>query len=205
MPEKVPQILIIDDEASICELLRQALTGKNYACECVSSAKAALEMLTRQVFDLALIDIRLPDSSGLELLKQMRVLYPAVSGIMLTAIDDLATAVESVKAGAQDYITKPFDLERVYKAIQTVLTDKQTAEISANTKPTFKEIDAIALGVEARQDMLDIHSEKVIQQTIAVARQMGFPEDKIQQWVAARSAEKTQKIKQVTDSLFKLS
>ena len=204
MPRKTSRILVIDDEAPICELLQESLSKKDVICDAVSSAKTALEVLNRQVYDLALIDIRLPDISGLDLLRQIRSLYPSISTIMLTAVNDLAVAVESMKAGAQDYITKPFDLDRLDQVIQAILNAKEVPQSIENPELILNEIEAIARGVEARQDMLDVHSEKVIQKTIVVARQMGFSQDKIQQWVAAKGEEKSKKIKQVTNSLFNM-
>jgi FixJ family two-component response regulator len=113
-----------------------------------------------------------------------------------------------MKAGAEDYITKPFNLERVAKSIQTAV-NKQTAAGGTPQQvpqdPDISAIEAIALGVEARQDMLDVHFEIVVQQTLSIARRMGFSEKKLTQWTDNRRAQRTRQVKPVADSVIKLT
>jgi DNA-binding NtrC family response regulator len=198
------KILIVDDETTICNLLKEELTWEGYECVVAGNAEEALARLSESNFDAALLDIRLPDMSGMELLKQITNSYPGITPMMLTAVNDLNIAVEAMKAGAADYITKPFDLDRLGKALQSVLTKTNQPE-NETQDSTINSIESIALGVEARQEMLDAHSEKVIQQTAVIARQMNFTEEKIQEWISIRSDENSRKIKPFTDSISKLA
>jgi DNA-binding NtrC family response regulator len=201
-----PRLLIVDDEESICELLFESMTSYGYDCATAENAEQALALLPKQSFDLALLDIRLPGQSGISLLKQINASYPEIASIMLTAVNELDVAVESMKAGALDYITKPFELKKVNAALQAAQAKKSRP---VNTPVGVEDLDiaaleAIAHGVEAHQDILDIHSEKVIQQTVEIGRKMEFPEEKIKQWIAYRSGQQSSVIKQVTTSIFKL-
>ena len=189
MLENTPRVLIIDNEASICELLLDSLTSQSYACNIVSSAQDALDILNRQVFNLVLVGANLPDISGPDLLRKIRTLHPAILAVMLSSINETAGAIENAKSRA---------------LTQTAPGNQLSPHIPDIIDPSFNAIEAIALGVETRQDMLDIHSEKVIQQTLTLARQMGFSEEKIAQWEAAKKAEKSRKVQQIIDSLSKL-
>ena len=102
--------------------------------------------------------------------------------IMITAINDVDTAVEAMKLGALDYIVKPLDLDKVSASIDTAL---ETKEATAS-KPSAS-IDAIALGVEVKLDPLSNYSKLVTERTVEVARRLGIDEEEIQQWVAERA------------------
>lgn len=83
------------------------------------------------------------------------------------------------------------------------MSDEKTQVLAEDDEISICELlKAIALGVEARQDMLDMHSEKVTSQTVYIAQKMGFPEEKIQKWVAARYKEQSQKVKLVINSII---
>jgi DNA-binding NtrC family response regulator len=207
MEAKYLKILIVDDEISICELLREELTIRGYCCETTSSAKEALARLAADIYDAALLDIRLPDMSGIELLKIIANGYPTLPPIMLTAVNDLPIAVDTMKAGAVDYITKPFDFDKLDAALRSALDNKNNSryhDTDIIEDKTINDIEAIAQGVEARQQILDVHDEKVVHQTVDIARSMGFSEDKIQRWVAARTDIRSRKVKIVTDSIYNL-
>jgi DNA-binding NtrC family response regulator len=203
MLENKPRILIVDDEKSVRELLQEELTILNYICVTAGNAAEAQRNLSENTFEVVILDIRLPDMNGMDLLKQINANYPAIPLIMLTAVKDVEVAVETMKAGARDYITKPFNMDRINQAIHMALAKRDQSE-DATQDPTMCAIEAIALGVETRQEMIDIHSEKVVQQTIDIAQRMGFSSAKIQQWMDVRTEQRSRKVKQVTDSISKL-
>ena len=200
------KVLIVDDETNICGLLRESLSDRGYQCTTAQSAAQALERLNEFKFDVVLLDVGMPGMSGVELLNRVKSSYRSLAVIMLTAVDEVGTAVETMKAGASDYITKPFDLDRVDKAVRAAL-EKVDRDQAANTEKVTDEnmaaIDAIARGVEARQEMLDVHSEIVVRQTIDIARQMGLPENKIEEWTAQREEQSLRKMKRIVSSLVK--
>ena len=101
---------------------------------------------------------------------------------MITAINDVNTAVEAMKLGASDYIVKPFELDRVDASIRAALEAKQA---TATNGPSA-EIDAIALGVEAKLDPFSGYSQVVTQKTVEIARQLGIAEEEIEQWIVAK-------------------
>ena len=206
MPETSLKVLIVDNEAQVCTSLMEQLSGLNYLCACFNNAAAARQLLEKETFDVVLLDIWLPDTNGVELLKEINRQYPDTVCIMQTADNNLSTAIESMKSGAADYITKPCNLERVDNAIKNALKRKrgELTPPSPEPDPVINEIEAISMGVDARQEMLDIHSEKVIQQTLSIARQMGFTDEKIQAWMKYHQESHNSRIRQVSESISKL-
>lgn len=122
MEEARGAILIVDDEESIRGILCRRLESEGYKCETAADGKEALWKAFIKDFDLVLMDIKMPGISGLEALPQMVTNHPDTCVIMLTAVVDADTAVEAMKLGAYDYVTKPFDLDdltmRVEKALE---------------------------------------------------------------------------------------
>ena len=114
-------ILIVDDETTIRRLLRQKLSGEGFQCEEASNAEQALEQLRKSTFGLMILDNKMPGKSGLELLPELRTAYPETAVIMATATTDIGIAVEAMKRGAYDYITKPFNQDDLILKIQRAL------------------------------------------------------------------------------------
>ena len=193
-----PSVLIVDDEQVVCDLLSAELEDRGYPCTTVYNGDNALSELATQDFHVVLLDIRLPEISGIEVLKEIRANYGDAATIMITAINDVYAAVEAMKLGAADYIVKPFELRRVITSIDTVL------ETNGALHSASAEMDAIAFGVEAGQNLFDSHSKIVTQATIDIARRIGIADKEIQSWVAARAkldSERERVIKAALDKL----
>jgi len=107
------RVLVVDDEESIRVMLRAMLRKRGYEVAIASSGKEALEEMEREVPDLVLMDLKMPGISGLELLAEMRQRHYESVVIIMTAYGSLETAVEAMKAGAYDYLTKPFKTDEV--------------------------------------------------------------------------------------------
>jgi DNA-binding response OmpR family regulator len=122
MEEEQGTILIVDDEESIRGILSRKLEGEGYHCEVAADGKEALWKAFLKDYDLVLMDIKMPGMSGMEALPQMINNHPDICVLMTTALIDTETAVEAMKLGAYDYVTKPFDLDdltmRVAKALE---------------------------------------------------------------------------------------
>ena len=120
-PKTPKNILYVDDEETLRLLVRNQLTSEGYNVEVADDGDTAVEVMSRSPQDLVLLDIRMPRMSGIEVLEELkkRQIKPRI--IMLTAVDDLSVAIQCVKLGANDYLTKPFDLEHLLSAIQRVL------------------------------------------------------------------------------------
>ncbi len=122
MEEAKGTILIIDDEEAIRGILCRKLESEGYHCEVAADGKDALWKAFMKDFDLVLMDIKMPGLSGMEALPQLVTNHPDTCVIMMTAVIDTETAVQAMKLGAYDYVTKPFDLDdlgmRVEKALE---------------------------------------------------------------------------------------
>jgi putative PEP-CTERM system response regulator len=163
MMNNKPLILIVDDEESLRHSMRMALEGK-YAVETAKDGKTALDIVKEKPVDVALLDIRLPEVDGIEVLKQIREIDETIPVIMITAVITVNTAVEAMKIGAYDYITKPFNIDElqilITKALEKrellkeniylrteVLESEKFEEIVSKSKPmleVFKTIDDVA-------------------------------------------------------------
>jgi len=107
----IQRILVADDEESIRWVLSKALSKQGFTVDLATDGKEALGLLRKNRYDLAVIDIKMPGLSGLELLSRIQAEHPLVLVIIMTAESSMKNAVEAMKGGAYDYITKPFDLE----------------------------------------------------------------------------------------------
>ena len=181
MVNKKPSVLIVDDEQAVCELFCDELSGRGYQCTSVLSGNVALAKLGTEDFDVVLLDIRLPGMSGMEVLREIWLNHRNTATIMITAVNDVDTAVLAMKWGASDYIVKPFDLDRVNASIHTTL------EAGPATKKPPTAMDAIARGVEAKVDPFSSYSKMVTQRTIDIARKLDIPDEEIQEWTEAKA------------------
>ena len=113
------QILIVDDEKPICDLIQMSLTRAGYHCTCVYDGLAAADILERNVFDLILLDVMLPNADGFELMEYIRPL--GIPVIFLTARGSVDDRVRGLRMGAEDYIVKPFEIVTLLVRIEKVL------------------------------------------------------------------------------------
>ncbi len=108
------KILVVDDEAPIREILEKGLSKiGSFFVEGAQNGKEAIEKIERDVFDLVLTDMKMPEMDGLELLKTIKGTWPDIMVILMTAYGSIETAVEAMKIGANDYITKPIDFNEL--------------------------------------------------------------------------------------------
>ncbi len=113
-----PVILIVDDEPDICEMLARLFAEEGYSTTTVVSGKGAVKRVLEEEVDVVLLDIIMPQPNGIDVLRQIKSIRSGLPVVMMTAFGDPATAKESIRLGAYDYITKPFDFECVKKIIQ---------------------------------------------------------------------------------------
>ncbi len=123
-PDKPSRILIADDDAQIREVLHELL-GDDYECAEVSSGEEALAVLRTEEFDLVLSDIMMGGITGLEMVPQVLELSPDTVVIMISGEQNIESAITALRAGAFDYITKPFDLRHVEAAVRRALEHRQ--------------------------------------------------------------------------------
>jgi len=119
-----PSILVVDDDEIMRETLSDVLRKRGYDIFSVGSGNGALSMIKKNLIDLILLDMKLPDVDGLEVLKKIKEFDTEILVIMMTAYSDVQTAVSSMKSGAYDYINKPFELEELRLLIEKGLETK---------------------------------------------------------------------------------
>jgi len=106
-------ILVVDDDDAHRTMLKTLIGGWGYDISQANDGSVAIEMVNQQPFDLILMDIRMLKTSGLEALEQIKLINPAIPVIIMTAYSSIDTAVEAIKKGAYDYLTKPLDFDRL--------------------------------------------------------------------------------------------
>ena len=190
------QILIVDDERAVCNLLSEELTERGYQCCTALDAVEALKEIQKQDFDVALLDIRLPAMSGLELLSRMRLECPNTSVIIITGVCNADAMVEAFRLGALHYIMKPFDLDEVGVTVRLVLeTNGNSLEREDHQRPVhpgrkqagarpkkayFEELIAKARSLEENDKYISRHSHKVAETSVSLAQQLGLPHNDIE-------------------------
>jgi two-component system nitrogen regulation response regulator GlnG len=140
------RILVADDEDSIRWVLATALTGVGHLVEQADDGRAALTRLRNEAFDLALVDIRMPEVDGLHVLTELREAGISTPIVIITAQNTMANAIEAMKRGAYDYITKPFDIDEVQLLVQRALEmGRQSADLTRLERENRRRFE---LGVE---------------------------------------------------------
>jgi len=120
---KTIRVLYADDEDSLRMLVKNQLTQEGLSIDTADDGDTAVEMLQKNKYDVILLDIRMPRMSGIDVLRHIKRHNISSRIIMLTAVDDLAVAIEAVKHGANDYITKPFDFDSIVASIHRVIAE----------------------------------------------------------------------------------
>jgi DNA-binding NtrC family response regulator len=115
------RVLVVDDERSILLLLEEALTQWGYNVACASNVTEALAAIKTQVFDAALTDVRMPDMSGLDLLREIKKQDESIEVVIMTGYPTITSAVEALKEGAYDYLSKPLILDELRHLMQRLM------------------------------------------------------------------------------------
>jgi DNA-binding NtrC family response regulator len=139
------RILIVDDETVVRDSLGKWFEEEGYAVETAASAREALLKLPRERWDLALLDIKMPGMDGLELQRKIREVDPEILVVIMTGYASVETAVEALKDGAYDYITKPFDPDDLAHVIRKALEHRQIKRENVQLRQTLEETQAAEL------------------------------------------------------------
>jgi DNA-binding NtrC family response regulator len=156
MAEIKPHILIVDDDEIMCRTLADVLKKMSYEVTFVQTGKDTLDALWERVYDLIVLDIRLPDMNGLEVLKQIREIDSDPFVIVMTAYADVETAVKAMKTGAHDYINKPFEIDELKIVIKKALETKELKGevLRLRSKHKDEEKDGEICGVSPQMDVV---------------------------------------------------
>ena len=117
------RVLVVDDEDALRTVLGNELSGEGYDVDTASDGDEAISKVQNKKFDLLLLDIKMPKVDGFEVLRFVKKSFPSVKVIMLTGFADLKNAIESKKLGAEDFVSKPYDLVDLLTTIERVLSE----------------------------------------------------------------------------------
>lgn len=157
-----PLALVVDDEPDICELLTLTLGRMNIRAETAADVASAKALLRSSNFDLCLTDMRLPDGDGLELVKWMQTQAPGVPVAVITAHGNVETAVQALKLGAFDFISKPLDLGNLRSIVENALKlskNSQQPSRLQGTSPPMQELRGMVEKVARSQAPVHISGE----------------------------------------------
>jgi len=140
---EAPRILIVDDDEEVRSILRDFLSAR-YSCEDLNCAPQALTLLARRRFDLVISDIAMPGMTGLEMIPHLRQIAPDTGIVMISGQRMIESAVAAMRAGALDYITKPFELSQVDEVVRRALAHaRQQRELRLSDGPREEESKAL--------------------------------------------------------------
>lgn len=206
LTESVPakRLLLVDDEETIRVVLGRHLRNRGYDVVTVASADDALAALHSRRFALALLDVRMPGMSGLELVPHARELDPDMAVVMLTAVNDAHTATDALTQGALDYLMKPIQLGALEVAVERALHKQELIrqqrivertirqEVASRTVEleveqarlrdlTVRVAETLINAMEAKDIYLRGHSQRVAALAASIAEQLSLPADVVEQ------------------------
>ncbi len=132
------KILVVDDEPSMCEFMEIMLTKEGYTVDTALSGDEAVRKTVSSSYDLVIADMMMPHMTGLELLKEIKGRRPDQDLIVMTAFASVDTAIEAMKQGAMDYITKPFKVDEIKLVIEKSVSRKRLKRENENLKRQLK-------------------------------------------------------------------
>src|SRR6266853_1702710 len=197
------QILVVDDEEPIRNALKKFLTQQQYEVYAAGSGEEALQQLRRHRIALMLCDIRMPGTSGVDLVPQAIEIEPELAILMLTAVNDATSAALCMQRGAMDYLTKPIELADLGRAVQRALKRREMLlenrqlnqwlkeEVSTRTAELQRErmklerlsiatLEALVNALEAKDPYMRGHSARVADLSATVAHELGISEEDVE-------------------------
>ena len=205
-PPQAEQItlLVVDDEESIRNALARALAAQGFDVINASTGEEAIRAVRRHKIACILLDVRLPDANGADLVLQILELEPNAAVLMLTAVDDAASATLCMQRGALDYLTKPVDLTDLTRAIEQALRRRETQIESAKINHWLKEevavrtaelrieranlerisvatLEVLVNALEAKDAYLRGHSARVADFSAMVAAELGMSDEQVEE------------------------
>ena len=193
------QVLIVEDDAQVRGALREIFIADGYQTRVASNGREGLEAFERERPPLTLTDIRMPLMNGLDFLKRARAMDGDAAIIVITGVGDIKTAIESLKSGAYDFITKPVNVEEVLIAAERALERRQllterreyqvmlerrvteatrdlAAALSELEETYLTTLEALGSALDTRDVGTHAHSRRVVGYSMAIARAFGVPD-----------------------------
>ncbi len=186
------KILVVDDEVNIRRLLLAKLSRDGYTCLQAENAESAAQLLKSNPVDAVILDVRMPGKPGTEFLKDIKADYPDVVVVMATAVTDTSTAIQCMRQGADDYVSKPFNLDEVSVAVHRAMEKRRLQVQIRQYQHSLEEkvgvqtadirhlflgaIDSLVSALEAKDRYTAGHSRRVADVAMMIAVEMGLPE-----------------------------
>jgi DNA-binding NtrC family response regulator len=137
------KILIVDDEPNICLILQAALERAGFAASTIHSAEDAVKLISEQQYELIISDVMMPGMTGVELLKHLNETSQNIPVLLMTAYGTIQGAVDAMRLGAVDYLTKPIDLEHLKKSVNFWIKTSQKTQKTSTKKTETKDLELI--------------------------------------------------------------
>jgi len=153
---RVPRVLVVDDERSMRELLAIVLKREGYDVVLAENGRSAVAALERAPFDLLISDIKMPDMSGVDVLRAAKKLDPDILGIMITAFASTETAIEAMRLGACDYLSKPFDIDLLKMKVREKVENRHLRQENVLLKRTLGLTHQFSNIIGRSESMLDV-------------------------------------------------
>jgi two-component system response regulator PilR (NtrC family) len=153
---RAPRVLVVDDERSMRELLAIVLKREGYEVVLAESGGAAVAALEHGAFDLLISDIKMPDMSGVDVLRAAKQIDPDILGIMITAFASTETAIEAMRLGACDYLSKPFDIDLLKMKVREKVENRHLKQENVLLKRTLGLTHQFSNIIGRSQSMLDV-------------------------------------------------
>ena len=154
------RILVVDDDQSLLQLLKMRLAAMGFAVTACTTGEEALDVAKREVFDLAVTDLRLPGRDGLTVMEDLRLIHPSLPVLILTAHGSIPNAVEAMQKGAYGYLTKPFDDKELKLVIEKALAQQRMSREIERLRSLVKELYGLE-NVVARSPAIQVLLQQV--------------------------------------------
>lgn len=198
----VARVLIVDDELPARKLLATMLKEAGARCETAAGAEEALRILHTEPLDAALVDLQMPGISGMELLSEVRPLYPSLAFLMVTGVDDIQVGIEAMKKGADDYLVKPLQIEVIVASLERALEKKRLEQEVENYRRHLEEmvgertkqlksalwqielsyentLEALGAAIDLRDGQTAGHSQRVAGYSTKIAKELRATEHEL--------------------------
>ncbi len=154
--QQAPRILVVDDEPSMRQMLAIVLKREGYEVSLAENGRMAVAALERGPFDLLISDIKMPDMSGVDVLRAAKQIDPDILGIMITAFASTETAIEAMRLGACDYLSKPFDIDLLKMKVREKVENRHLKQENILLKRTLGVSHSFANIIGRSESMLDV-------------------------------------------------
>ncbi len=192
-PRRQPRVLIVDDDAETREALALCFTGQGHECELASDAAAALGLVERVRLDAVVCDVRMSGMSGLDLLDRVKRTHPALPFVIITGVGGVPGAVDAMRRGAFQYVTKPCDLDELRTIVAGAIEerrrrgdDERASSLPALTAPPCQEL--IGSGPAMRALQIQINLVAASSAPVIVTGETGVGKELVARAIHARGA-----------------